>query len=565
MIDNDSASDELDLRALLRPLRRLWWLVLVITVVVTAAAYYVDSHKAKVYEATTSVFVDLSDDAANQFSTGSAQVTFPSQFAVADLAKLAQSTAVGVKLKQALHSPASPEALLSQVTATPDATADFVNIVATGSTPSGAADLANAYASAFVAVGQQQVADQLAQLRQAAVDQLAATTGTGPTVAAARLQLQSRIGELTTAETNLKGPEQQLNPAAAPSTPTSPRPKRVALYAFLLALINATILVYLLERLDRRIKQVDDLAAAYGLPLLGVVPHVRDPALVTQAGAGLDAELVEAMRFLRVNLSLQALDRPIKILLVTSAVSGEGKSTVVRNLALVYREAGVDVVAVDADLRRPSLSRGLGWVGESAGLTSVLLGDAELSDGLVRADVYLPGLTRDHALEDSSIGLLPSGVQAVNPPAILGSSRMAEVLHELASNHDLVIVDSPPLLAVSDTLPLLSIVDSVILVGRVGYTTRDAARRVRAVLASTPTARLFGIVAEDAEASTDYGYNYSTSPYSKTGPPPPPAPPPAATAVSAGRSSQAGASSDAGPSTGRSVPPLAPRRLRRSK
>jgi capsular exopolysaccharide synthesis family protein len=505
--DNDSASDELDLRALLRPLRRRWWLVVAIVVVVTAAAYLVDAHKAKVFQATTSVYVDTTDNPAGQFE--GTQLVLPSNDAVADLARLARSTSVGVQLKRALHSPLSPDALLAQVTATPDANADFVDITATGGTGAAAAALANAYAQSFVAVGTQQVTKQLTQLEQASNQQLKALNGTAPAVVAQRQALQSRIAQIKSAAASVTGPEQQLDAAAAPTAPISPRPKRAAAIAFLLALLNAIIIVYLLERLDRRVKQLDDLTATYDLPLLGVIPHVEEPALLNESGAALDPAIVESLRFLRVNLSLQTLDSPIKLLLVTSALPSEGKSTVVRNLALAYREAGVDVVVVDADLRRPSLPSALGWRGTSGGLTSILVGDVPVSEAVVRAPVFLPGLRGAEAAGPAvTIGFLPSGAQAANPPAILGSVRMATVLRQLAAEHDLVIIDSPPLLAVSDTLPLLSIVDGVVLVARVGHTTREAIRRTKTALQSIPTARVFGFVAEDSTVSSDFGYGY---------------------------------------------------------
>jgi capsular exopolysaccharide synthesis family protein len=511
MNDTHPATDQPDLAALLRPLLRRWWLVLGIVVVATAGAYYVDARKAKVYEASTSVFVNTAESPVTQFETG--QFAGGSSNTVADLALLAQSTAVGEQMKKALGSPESPAGLLAKVNASPDPNADFIDIYARGSSPAGAAALANAFAQSFLTVGHQQDTEQLDQLAAATSDQLNALSGSGSAVASQRQQLQTRLRAITDAAANLPGPEQQLDPAAAPASPISPDPKKIAAIALAVALVNALILVYLLELVDRRIRNVDDLASAYELPLLGLVPHVSNPALIEHGRAGLDGDLLEALRFLRINLSLQALDRPIKLLLVTSAVPGEGKSTVVRNLALAYREAGTNVVAVDADLRRPTLAASVGVTGPAPGLTSVLLGDSEVSDAIVKAEADLPGLphSRHEEFAAPSVSVIPSGGPAVNPPAILGSARMAEVLHELATTHDLVIIDSPPLLAVSDTLPLLSIVDGVILVARVNTTTRDALKRVKAALRASSTARVLGVVAEDVKKSPSYNYGYDYS------------------------------------------------------
>jgi capsular exopolysaccharide synthesis family protein len=216
------------------------------------------------------------------------------------------------------------------------------------------------------------------------------------------------------------------------------------------------------------------------------------------------------MRMLRVGVDLQSLETPIKILLVTSAISEEGKSTIARNLALVYREAGIDVALIDADLRRQSLSHAFAPATASPGLTGILLGEASPAEAKVAAQVVLPGDGRRRTTPDrDELAFLPGGGPAANPPAILGSPRMGSVLRELAAQHQMLIIDSPPLLPVSDTLPLLSLVDAVVMVGRVKCTRRDAIRRVRSVLAGMGNIPVLGLVTNDIpESSRSYLYGY---------------------------------------------------------
>jgi non-specific protein-tyrosine kinase len=531
METQNSANDDLDLRAVLRPVYSRWWLIILIVAAATAAAYFLDSRKAKVYQATTSVFVDIGANPAAAFSSSSQQalsLSSGSQNQISDLARLMSSNAVTAEVKRLLQSPLPPAMLGSRVKIVPDTTADFVDINATGPTGQSAASLANAYARAIVDQGKRQTAQQLSQLSVAAADQLQALPKTGTGVGQQRQQLATQLQALKRASANPATNEQQINPAAVPGLPVSPRPKRVAEFAFALSLVAAILMCFLLERLDRRIKDVDELVAAYRLPLLATLPHETTPSPMVDGKPSIPASTIEAVRMLRISIGLQALDKPVRILLVTSAVPQEGKSTTARNLALAYREAGVNVAVVDADLRSGSLSKAFHVRSASGGLTGVLLGDSTVRDARVAAPVALPlDVARNGAGEssgESEIAVLPSGGRAPNPPAILGSSRMAEVLQNLAEDHELLIIDSAPLLPVGDTLPLLSMVDGVILVGRVKHTRREQIRRVHDALARVPRLRVIGVVANDISsggADAVYGYGYEDKPYTV---PPPTAP-----------------------------------------
>jgi Mrp family chromosome partitioning ATPase len=310
--------------------------------------------------------------------------------------------------------------------------------------------------------------------------------------------------------------------------PFAPRPKRDAAFAFAIALGLGLALTLALERFDRRITKLEEVDDAYGVPLLAVIPHTATPVNLQEGAAAVPLALREPFRSLRTNLQLAGLEKPIRLVAVASAIAGEGKSTVVTNLALTYREFGLRVVIVEADLRRPSL--GASWgINSLPGLTGVLAGACELDEALVEVevdapDVELVGRLRGEAeppeprtpaataAGPAKLALLPSGPTPPNPQAVLGADSMFQVLDELAERFDVVLIDTPPLLAVSDAIPLLSHCDGVILVTRVGVTERPAAARAVAAARLDPVVRLLGVVANDVArqpgSSYSYGYGY---------------------------------------------------------
>jgi Mrp family chromosome partitioning ATPase len=291
-----------------------------------------------------------------------------------------------------------------------------------------------------------------------------------------------------------------------------------------LSLVLAVSFAFGLERFDRRLKRPDEAEEAYGLPLLAVLPHSAAPAPQEQGAAALGADLRESFRALRTSVELSHLDQPARTIVVTSGVRGEGKSTVVRNLALAFAEAGKRVAVVECDLRRPSLAEMFGQ-DHGAGLTEVLSGEKRLDDTILRARARLPATNSvfgaagsvaasnggSGAQADESIGivtLLLSGATPANPPRVLSSTRALEVLDEIAASHDVTIIDSAPLLSVTDSVPLLRYADSIILVGRLSYTTRDTAKRLTAFLKRVPDTHIVGVVANDLMRLESLGYGY---------------------------------------------------------
>ena len=201
----------------------------------------------------------------------------------------------------------------------------------------------------------------------------------------------------------------------------------------------------------------------------------------------------EAFRVLRTNLQFMGLDKPLKSILVTSATPGEGKSTVSSNLAVAFAQTGAKVCLVDADLRRPMVAKLFG-IDNWAGLTSALIGQAGIDGSLRTTDVQ--GLT-----------VLTSGPIPPNPSELLGSGRMSRLLEELEQRFDMVLVDTPPVLAVTDAAVLAPKAGGVLLVTRAGQVARQQVVRAKEALEAVK-ANVLGVVLDGVQTEGRDGYYY---------------------------------------------------------
>ncbi|NBU65354.1 MAG: polysaccharide biosynthesis tyrosine autokinase [Chloroflexia bacterium] len=199
----------------------------------------------------------------------------------------------------------------------------------------------------------------------------------------------------------------------------------------------------------------------------------------------------EAFRSLRINIQFASLDHPLQLITITSAGIDEGKSLVAANLAITMAQAEQRVILVDCDLRRPALHT-LFAVSNDSGVTSMLF--ANEGDAPPLQATSVPGLQ-----------LLASGPLPPRPADILGSRRMGEILQVLRGLADVIIIDTPPVLAVSDAVVLSPRVDGVILVMQAGRTRREPAKQARVVLEKAK-AHIVGVVLNDAEMTQSSGY-----------------------------------------------------------
>ncbi|MGH9124820.1 MAG: polysaccharide biosynthesis tyrosine autokinase [Acidimicrobiales bacterium] len=297
-----------------------------------------------------------------------------------------------------------------------------------------------------------------------------------------------------------QGGAQILAPAPVPSTPTKPHPKRTAAEGLAVGIVLAFGLAFLVDYLDNRVRGQDDLVhVTGGLPVLGLIPptpgwrdgrvarviSVEDPA----------AEVSEAYRRLRTSIQFLALDRSLKTIQVTSPWKSEGKTTTVVNLAVTLARSGQRVIVVDCDLRRPRIAEFF-HLSSRVGFTSVLLGDAPLS----RALQPVEGV--------EGLRVLPAGVAPPNPSELLSGKRTREILERLAADADCLLIDSPPVLPVSDAAVIAGLVDGVLVVVNDNSTKRKQLQRAMELLTqvgSTVAGLVLNRTHQD-EGSYEYGY-----------------------------------------------------------
>jgi receptor protein-tyrosine kinase len=505
----------------IRPLWRRKWLILAITLLATLATLAFFLQKPKRYEASTKVF--FQNVTVAQLINPNAGSGEPDRNLV-NQATLLLSRDVATNVARRIGFEGDPAALLGDVTAVPSEGSDFILIRAAQETPEGAADVANGFARAFIEIRTSRLRREIQTQEVQTAAQLRRLPRT-PETAEERANLSATIRQLRLARNLPSASAQQVDPARPPAEAVAPRPVRAAAFAFLLSLLAGIGLAYVLERLDRRMNDIDEVGEAYDLPVLAAIPELDDPTAFHEGRPAIAHRLHEPFRTLRANVELAALDRRARKILVVSASPGEGKSTIVRNLALTYRESGLRVAVVDSDLRQPTLAK-LFAVDGAAGLTQVLTGQTPLAEGLQRVAADVEGLetlarlrsaptavaapapgqgSNGHHDELGCLQVLTSGTQPANPPAVLAAQRTRAVLDEIAAAHDVVVVDSPPLLVVSDAVSLIAQMDAVVVVARVGQTTRDEAAGVMDVLRRVPEANVLGVVVNGVDARESAG------------------------------------------------------------
>jgi capsular exopolysaccharide synthesis family protein len=299
--------------------------------------------------------------------------------------------------------------------------------------------------------------------------------------------------------------------ARTPAVPTEPNIPRNLGFGFCLGATTGIGLAFLLEGIDNTVRTPEQAQAISGLPSLGMIPlgsrtnsdansrgltvaTSKEPVeLITQSRP--QSQMSEAYRALRTSLLLTSVGGAPKVILITSALPQEGKTTTSVNTATVLAQKGTRVLLIDADLRRPSIHKTLG-LGPRVGLSNVLTGGATLQEATFRSTL-MPNLF-----------VLPAGTPPPNPAELLASSQMVEVLAELRQHYDHIVVDTPPTLSVTDAVVLSTRADAVVLVIRCGQTTKPALRRSREILAQV-SARVAGVLLNAVNLdSPDYYYYY---------------------------------------------------------
>lgn len=478
-----------------RIVRNRKWVILQALVLIPLVVGALTISQTKMYTATASLLFRSNQD-ASLITDVSGGVTDPARdFATNE--QLVQLPVIAEKAAQRLGPGWTADEVGSAVSVDASGDSDVVGVKAVSASPQRAAQAANAYAQAYIDYRRDANRAQLAGAITLAQQSLAALPA-GQRGGAEGQRLVTRLNQLRLAQSLQTGNTEIAQRAQVPATPSSPSLKRNLIFGILLALLVGFGLAALLERLDRRLKTVEDLERAYNLPVVSRIPRsglLRDGKLLQEDGAMSRSLEVESFRILRANLRYFNFGRDIKSILIASAVQGDGKSTVAHHLAVTMASMGDRVVLVEADLHK----RGLVLDGPpSPGLSGVLAGE-DLDHALRDIELVTPsGDQRRH------LTILTSGRVPPNPSELLGSDRMLEILRELESLFDLVVIDSPPLSVVSDTLALVPEVSGVVVVGGLGQTTRDAALRLRkeiAFLGGRPLGLAANLVGRDRHDS----------------------------------------------------------------
>ena len=483
----------------LRMLRRRIGIVLLCAVLLPAAALAFSLAQEKQYSATASLlFRDPQLDQKLFGSTVFAPSNDPTREAATN-AKLASLEVVAARTSKAIGNELTPGEITGKITVEPAGQSDVVSIIATDNDPKFAASLANQFAQQFIAFRRDADRSKISSAQELVEQQLGrlnAEERDGPQGTA----LRQRGEELRILAALQTGNAELVQPANTPESPSSPKPMRNGMIGLVLGLIFGCGLAILLERLDRRLKDPQQVSDLYGRPVIGAVPESREIARAEQSFGDLPTNEAEPMRMLRANLRYFNVDHDVRVVLVTSAAPGEGKSTVAKHLASAAASTGDRVLLLEADLRRPTLKNRLHLTGDN-GLSQVLAGTRSLRSAIQEVEVAGSGGER------RTLSVLASGPIPPNPTDLIESDRMRQVIKAVSEKYELVVIDTPPTSVVSDAIPLVKGVDGVLVVARLGKTTRDASIHLRNQLTNLG-ANVLGVVVNSISRGGAHGYGY---------------------------------------------------------
>ncbi|HLH15504.1 MAG TPA: Wzz/FepE/Etk N-terminal domain-containing protein [Solirubrobacteraceae bacterium] len=524
-----------DAASIFSPIWKRKWLILAVGVIVGVATYLYYKSETPVYTASTEVYLG---SVSEQQTTGVGKSA--SKSSLANQAGLINSGIIGEVVRRRLRGEHDIAALRGKAKAKASGAGEFIVISTRAHSPAAADKLANAYALAFVEhqrAGYRrnlkaQIANETEQLHRIELASVSSSKGKGKRAASTSTTLQaaniaSKINALESTLATYTGAQQVSRARSAALL--SPKPKKSALFGFVLGLVLASIAAYVLSRFDRRLRRLADLESIFGAQIIAALPAVRSPVVRPDGRRAPAKALLEPLRRLHTTLGLQRMlerhpNGGARTILFLSPDAGDGKSTLVANLARVQSEAEERVAIVEADFRRPVQARLLD-VNGPYGLGDVLTGKIGLGEAMqtVRLGTPLgsvgePGQalggvsTVTEASSVGSVSVLTGGEVNANPPALLARPEMRDLLQSTAEEFSYVLLDAPPPLEVSDVMPLLPVVDGIVIVARIGHTRDVSAQRLAQLLARSATAPVLGVVAncvprKDIER---YGFTWGT-------------------------------------------------------
>ena len=496
---------EHDLGAYLKAIRRRMPLILLLTGVVTAVAIALSLAQTKQYEATSRVVLAQADPINNIIET-SQPVNYDPEAARNTLVSLIKIEPVAERVKTAEGLDYSTGELLDKVTTEVESNSDIVLIKALDPDPETAADIANAFAEQYQLYRQDTVRQSLNDAADVTRSNLERLSPEEQATEQGR-DLRAELRQIEILAAAQRGGVEVAETADVPTDPAKPKPLLNAILAFVLGFAFAVALAVGIEFIDRRLKDEEDVENAFGLPVLATIPR---PARRSQTIVpGEDRGQFEGYSALATNLRFFELGPELESIMITSPGPAEGKTSVTLGTARALAALDLRVIAIEADLRRPTF--GKYGIGRGSGLSTILAGVSDVDRSLIEVDAST--LTRVDASSSPrarTFHVLPAGPVPPNPQALLARPMMTHVIEDARAMADVVLVDVPPLGTVNDPVTLANLVDGVVMVAHLGRTTRDASRRTLRLVANID-ARLLGVVVTGAAPGEGY-YGAYTSP-----------------------------------------------------
>jgi capsular exopolysaccharide synthesis family protein len=423
-------------------------------------------------------------------------------------AQLVRSDAVAESVAATMGSD-DADALLSGLHVTPIQASTILIVGYSSKDPSTAAELANAFAQSYVDVRTEDltapIAAQLSSLRRQIAAMRQEIDARPANVGDLQSRLEGLIQDVTDLRARASGKQggEIVKPAEAPSAPASPDLLANMVLALAGGLALGIVIALIRDAMDRQVRSREDLERRVGAPVLAVVPRIAgwrsggEPELTLQLGSRNAA--TEAYGALATNVRYSGTQHPLKVLTVTSALPGEGKTVTTAHLGLALAESGLRVLIVSGDLRRPRIHTMFGLDG-GPGLTDAVTGSASLSDVITETSVPMLSVIRSGPLPD-------------NPVALLARLQGSGLLTELREQFDMVVCDSPPVLPVADAAVLASVSDGVVFVYSPLKSNRQAVTESRDRL-RVGGARIIGVVYNNVDVrGRDKFYGSYAGPY----------------------------------------------------
>ncbi len=502
--------------------RRKWWIIAAILAVTSAALIYSLVFQQKVYEATSRIILREKPLGSYIFSTLDLEdMNTQPEISIQTQVELLRSKNLAVQVIEALQLELTPAQLMKKLKVEPLSKTNIIEIKVRDRRSELARDIANQYVIKYqewrrsenvkeVAAARTEVWEALQKTKEEAITlsrEIEQRFGNRPVPEELKVEqqiafnyyvdLQRTYRELVINEELMSGGLEILTDEDAPSKPVEPQPVRAGLLALLVGSLLGFALAFLVNYLDDTIEGREEAERLFDVPVLGEIP--RSPEIKPDSRSNIvmisspRSATSEAFRTLRTNIQYINYEHNSKIILVTSSSPGEGKTFVVANLGVALAEAGHKVLIICADMRKPDL-HGCFHLQNKVGLSTVLIGKGEMEKSLAS-----PGFP--------NLKVLTSGPLPPNPSELLGSRRRKEVLEKARTSFDFVLVDSPPVLATSDTAVLGPRVDGAIIVINSGSSHRDEAKKTRDLLSQVKT-RILGTVLNNVAHAHAYGYYY---------------------------------------------------------